>query len=62
MITEIDEIIQAQFDEQGPGVAVAVVKDGEVIHCKGYGLANLEWNCAVAPESGARRHLPAQSC
>jgi len=51
MITEIDEIIQAQFDEQGPGVAVAVVRYGEVIHRNGYGLANLEWNCAIAPDT-----------
>src|SRR5690606_34213680 len=31
--------------------AVAVVKKGEVIHRKGYGLANVEWNIPITPDT-----------
>lgn len=36
---------------QIPGVALAVVKNGQVIKAQGYGLANLELNVPVTPES-----------
>lgn len=47
----IETIVNARIDPLGPGVAVAVVKDGEVMHRKGYGLASLEWGCAIAPDT-----------
>ena len=34
-----------------PGVAVAVVRNGEVIKAQGYGLANVEHNVPVTPET-----------
>ena len=37
-----------------PGVAVAVVRKGQAIVAKGYGLANVEHNVPVTP----RDHLP----
>lgn len=44
-------MVQAQSDPDGPGVAVAVVKDGRVLHCQGYGLANLEWKQPITPDT-----------
>jgi CubicO group peptidase (beta-lactamase class C family) len=51
--SQIDDIVRARFDSQGLalGVAVAVVKNGSVVHCQGYGLANLEWRCPITPET-----------
>lgn len=40
---DIDSLVESQIDTPGPGVAVAVVKDGTLLHCHGYGFANLEW-------------------
>jgi CubicO group peptidase (beta-lactamase class C family) len=41
----------AELEEGGPGVAVAVVKDGSVLHRKGYGMADLEWGAAIEPDT-----------
>ncbi len=49
--SRIDDIVRPQFDAQVPGIAVAVVKNGNVIHRQGYGLANLEWHCPITPET-----------
>jgi len=51
MIAEIDEMVNTLIGEQEPGVAVAVVKSGQLVHGKGYGLANLEWNIPVQPDT-----------
>lgn len=51
MLKEVDAIIQEYVDGRGPGMAVAVIKDGKVLHCKGYGLAQLEWQCPITPET-----------
>ena len=51
MLSEIDQIVRQEIDLQGPGVAVAVVKDGKPVHIEGYGIANLEWNCPIRPDT-----------
>jgi CubicO group peptidase (beta-lactamase class C family) len=51
MLAEIDGIINAQIGENEPGVALAIVKNSEVLHCKGYGLAHLEWNQPVGADT-----------
>lgn len=51
MLEAIDALFEAELDAQGPGVAVAVVKDGVVLHSKGYGSANLEWGCPITPDT-----------
>jgi len=44
--------IFAPFAEPGsPGAAVAVIRDGEVVHARGYGLANLELGVPITPKS-----------
>ena len=42
----------SQWDKKdSPGCALAVVKDGEIIYKKGYGMANLELNIPITPKS-----------
>ena len=47
------EVINAElerlFPPNGPGAAVLVIKDGETVINKGYGLANVELNVPVQP-------------
>ncbi|MDG2992332.1 beta-lactamase family protein [Candidatus Synechococcus calcipolaris G9] len=38
----IDRVVEATLWENGPGVAVLILYDGEIIHQKGYGLRNVE--------------------
>ncbi len=45
--TQIDEIF-AGFDKNAPGCAVVVIKDGEVVFKKSYGLANLEYEIPIS--------------
>ncbi|HVB24326.1 MAG TPA: serine hydrolase [Ktedonobacteraceae bacterium] len=51
MLTAIDQIVCQEIDLQGPGVAVAVVKEGKLVHSEGYGIANLEWNCPIRSDT-----------
>ncbi|MGH9900419.1 MAG: serine hydrolase domain-containing protein [Pyrinomonadaceae bacterium] len=51
-VQRIDEFINAETRRQRiPGVALAVVKDGQVVLAKGYGLANVEHQVPVKPET-----------
>ena len=48
----VDNYVRIQMTRQKiPGMAIAVVKDGQPIIVKGYGLANVEHNVAVKPET-----------
>src|SRR5690242_11726102 len=50
--TKIDDYIQAEMKaQQIPGVSVAVMKNGEIVLAKGYGLANIEHQVPVKPET-----------
>jgi D-alanyl-D-alanine carboxypeptidase len=50
--TDIDRIIEAELTAQRiPGASVAVVRNGKVIHAKGYGLANVESKTPATPET-----------
>ena len=51
MLIAIDQIVRQEIDLQGPGVAIAVVKDGKPVHIEGYGVANLEWDCPIRPDT-----------
>lgn len=51
MLTAIDQIVRQEIDLQVPGVAIAVVKDGKLVHNEGYGIANLEWHCPIRPDT-----------
>ena len=50
--TKIDDYIRTEMKaQQIPGVALAVVKDGNVALARGYGLANVEHQIPVKPET-----------
>jgi CubicO group peptidase (beta-lactamase class C family) len=50
--TRIDEYIRTEMQSQQiPGVALAVVKDGNVVLARGYGFANIEHQVPVTPET-----------
>ncbi|MFM8459773.1 MAG: serine hydrolase domain-containing protein, partial [Chthoniobacterales bacterium] len=38
----VDELVAPLIDKETPGLGVLVMKDGEVIHMKGYGAADVE--------------------
>jgi CubicO group peptidase (beta-lactamase class C family) len=46
----IDMLIQQFYKPTEPGVAVVIVKDGEVVFRKGYGMANLELGVTIEPD------------
>lgn len=48
----VDEFVKAEMQKQHiPGISLAVVKDGRIILARGYGLANVEHQVAVKPET-----------
>jgi CubicO group peptidase (beta-lactamase class C family) len=48
---KIDQLFAPWYNENTPGAAVAVVRDGEVIFKKGYGEANLEYHIPITPST-----------
>jgi D-alanyl-D-alanine carboxypeptidase len=49
---KIDDYIRAEMEKQHiPGLSLAVIKDGKIIKVEGYGLANLELNIPVKPDT-----------
>lgn len=48
--SEIDAIFES-YDETTGGCAVGIVDHGELIFAKGYGMANLDYGIALAPDS-----------
>ena len=50
--TKVDDFIKAEMQKQKiPGISLAVVKDGKPLIVKGYGLANVEHQVPVKPET-----------
>lgn len=48
----VDDLVAGYMDAAHiPGVAVAVVEDGQVTRLSGYGQANLEWDSPVTPDT-----------
>ena len=49
---KIDEYLRKEMQaQQIPGVALAVVKDGKIVLARGFGLANIEHQVPVKPET-----------
>ena len=49
---KVDEVVISEMQKQKlPGVALAVVRNGQVILARGYGLSNVELSVAVKPET-----------
>ena len=52
MADKVDDFIKSEMQKQQiPGVSLAVVQDGKIILVKGYGLANVELQVPVKPET-----------
>ena len=45
----IDELVAKYMHEGAPGLAVAVVKDGEIVFSRGYGFADVEKQISIDP-------------
>ena len=51
-VAAIDAVVESRMKTEGtPGVAVAIVREGEVLLAKGYGLANLEHEVPVTAKT-----------
>lgn len=48
---KVDSLFQKWDNDYSPGAAVAILKDGELIFKKGYGMANLEYGIPISPSS-----------
>src|SRR5690242_19127423 len=49
---KIDALVQSELQKQHiPGAAVGVYRDGKMARAQGYGLANVEWEAAVTPDT-----------
>jgi CubicO group peptidase (beta-lactamase class C family) len=51
---KIDAVLAAEIEPGGPGAAIAVIRDGQFIHRKAYGLANIEWDVPLNPDAVVR--------
>ena len=49
--TGVDLIFKEWDNDMAPGMVVGIIQDGELIHSKGYGLANLETNTKITSKS-----------
>jgi CubicO group peptidase (beta-lactamase class C family) len=47
----VDEIFADLVKSGSPGCALGVYRDGKILYAKGYGLANLEENVPITPQS-----------
>src|SRR6478736_5866610 len=48
----IDDFVRAEMTKQKiPGLALAIVKNGQIVMARGYGLSNVEHQVAVKPET-----------
>ncbi|MDM7922122.1 MAG: serine hydrolase domain-containing protein [Pyrinomonadaceae bacterium] len=51
-VADVDAFVKrAMEDDNIPGVSLAIIKDGKPVIVKGYGLANIEHNVPVKPET-----------
>jgi CubicO group peptidase (beta-lactamase class C family) len=49
---KVDDYVRSEMQRQKiPGLSLAVVRNGEIVQAKGYGLANVELNVAATPET-----------
>jgi CubicO group peptidase (beta-lactamase class C family) len=49
--SKIDAVLAAELEPGGPGAAIGVIRDGQFIHRKAYGLANIEWDVPLNPDA-----------
>lgn len=47
----ISQLFESRYDETSPGIAVAVVKNDEIVYSSGFGSANLEYDIPIAADT-----------
>src|SRR5262249_3695158 len=48
----VDDFLKADMQRHRiPGLALAICRDGQLLRAAGYGLANVEWDVAVTPDT-----------
>ena len=50
-VSKINKIFSQWDNKNSPGCAVAIVKNDSILFAKGYGMANLEYNIPIEPET-----------
>jgi CubicO group peptidase (beta-lactamase class C family) len=48
---KVDELFSEWNNSDSPGFVLAIIKDGETVYKRGYGIANLEHNVPISPSS-----------
>jgi CubicO group peptidase (beta-lactamase class C family) len=51
---QIDAIFRPLTNDQSPGIAVSVIRDGKLVFARGYGLANVEKRTPITPDTDFR--------
>ena len=54
---KVDELFRQWHSPDSPGAAVLVMSGGDVVHARGYGMANLEWSVPNTPAAHRRSWL-----
>ncbi len=48
---KVDELFTRYDRNDGPGLALGIIKDGSIIYARGYGMANLEYDIPNTPQT-----------
>ena len=48
---KVDKLFAPWDKPDAPGCALAIIKDGEILYKRGYGMANLELNIPISPQT-----------
>jgi CubicO group peptidase (beta-lactamase class C family) len=51
LTTQVDELFAQWNKPDSPGCALAIAQNGEIIYQRGYGMANLEYDIPISPDS-----------
>ncbi|GAG39274.1 unnamed protein product, partial [marine sediment metagenome] len=51
LMKEVDELFKLWDKPDTPGCAVAIIQDGKIVYKKGYGMADLEHNVPITPNT-----------
>ncbi len=51
LVPRIDAVVKQQVEPDGPGVAVLVLMDNQVLYAKGYGLRDLKAKTPITPDT-----------
>ncbi len=47
----VDAMFEEWDNEDSPGFAMGIFKDGRIIYARGYGMANLEYDIPITPQT-----------